>query len=357
MNIVGFSDVPEKRILVPKSQKSDNQKIMTKAAFFGNASTSLEQVYPRDRRDRIAAVCDVHPRTITAQNFSSEIAALADLEVIFSTWGMPGLTENQIALMPKLRAVFYAAGSVKAFAIPFLDRGIVVVSAWAANGVPVAEFVLAQTLLANKGYFRNIRDCGSPSTRSTAFRGSGNFHATVALLGAGMIGKKVIELMKPFCLRVIVFDPFLSQAEADRLGVEKVSLADAFQRGMVVSNHLANVPATRGLLRREHFSVMPENAVFINTGRGATVVETDLIDVLRTRPDLTALLDVTDPEPPPAASPFYDLPNVLLSSHIAGSIGNEVTRMADTVIKEFHIWRNGAPLRYAVTREQLDTMA
>ncbi len=190
-----------------------------------------------------------------------------------------------------------------------------------------------------------------------AFRGDGNFDTTVALLGAGMIGKKVIELMKPFRLRAIVFDPFLPQADSDKLVVEKVSLADAFYRGMVVSNHLANVPATRRLLRREHFNAMPENAVFINTGRGATVVETDLADVLRNRPDLTALLDVTDPEPPNVESPFYDLPNLLLSSHIAGSIGREVTRMADTAIEEFLKWRDEKPLRYAVTREMLDTMA
>ena len=330
---------------------------MIKAAFFGNNKPTLTLVYPQDRRDTIAASCSIHPETITSQNLNLQLPSLADVQVIFTTWEMPALTKSQIASMPELKAVFYAAGSVKAFAKPLLAQGVTVVSAWAANAVPVAEFVLAQILLANKGYFRNIRDCGSSETRPTAFRSVGNFHTTVALLGAGMIGKKVIDLMKPFCLRTIVFDPFLSQVDADQLEVEKVSLAEAFRRGMVVSNHLANVPETRGLLHREHFDAMPENAVFINTGRGATVVENDLVDVLEQRPDLIALLDVTDPEPPSDDSPLYKLPNAILSSHIAGSICGEVPRMADTVIEEFHRWRKGMPLRYAVTLDMLRTMA
>ena len=330
---------------------------MTKAAFFCDNEKTLNWVYSKDNRDRIAACCDMHSGMVTSRNLDSQFPALSDLDVIFSTWGMPAISRDQLALMPRLKAVFYAAGSVRAFAPPFLEKGVVVVSAWAANAVPVAEFTLAQILLANKGYFRNIRDCADPARRLHAFRGEGNFDQTVALLGAGMIGRKVIDLMKPFRLRAIVFDPFLSSADAVKLCVEKVDLAGAFKRGMVVSNHLANVPETRGLLTGAHFNSMRENAVFINTGRGATVVEEDMIDVLRQRQDLTALLDVTSAEPPDPGSDLYKLPNVVLSGHIAGAIGNEVTRMSDTAIEEFLSWREGKPLRYSVTLEMLKTMA
>ena len=327
-----------------------------KAAFFCAHETTLLSVYSQAHRNAIAAQCVIHPGVVTSQTLDAQLAALADVEVIFSTWGMPVLTPAQLAQLPALRAVFYAAGTVKDFAPPLLDRGITVVSAWAANAVPVAEFTLAQILLANKGYFRNARDCATPAGRSQAFRGTGNFEQTVALLGAGMIGRKVIELLRPFRLHVIVFDPFLSSSDAAQLGVEPVDLAAAFTRGMVVSNHLANVPETRGLLQRPHFASMPAHAVFINTGRGATVVEPDLIDVFRQRPDLTALLDVTDPEPPRPDSDLYGLANVVLSSHIAGSLGNEVRRMADYVLEEFQAWRTQQTLRYAVTPEMLKTM-
>ena len=78
---------------------------------------------------------------------------------------------------------------------------------------------------------------------------------------------------------------------------------------------------------------------------------------LRERPDLFALLDVTHPEPPAADSPLWTLPNVRLSSHIAGSIGDEVVRMADFVLDEFEAWQAGRLLRYAVTPQLLETMA
>jgi phosphoglycerate dehydrogenase-like enzyme len=98
-------------------------------------------------------------------------------------------------------------------------------------------------------------------------------------------------------------------------------------------------------------------ATFINTGRGATVDETGLLAALRKRPDLTALLDVTGPEPPRPDSPLYQADNVLLSPHIAGSIGREVLRQADTMIEECRRFIHGEPLRYAVTLEMLKHMA
>ena len=124
-----------------------------------------------------------------------------------------------------------------------------------------------------------------------------------------------------------------------------------------MSNHLADVPETRHLLKASLFATMPLDATFITTGRGGTVVEKDLVDVLRARPDLTALLDVTEPEPPLPHSPLWTLPNVRLSSHLAGAIGDEVRRVSEIVIEEFLAWEQGKPLRYAVTEAMLDTMA
>jgi phosphoglycerate dehydrogenase-like enzyme len=230
-------------------------------------------------------------------------------------------------------------------------------SAWAANAVPVAEFTLGQILLANKGYFRNLREYTGDTEFAPAFRGRGNYDCTVALLGAGQIGRAVIHLLKPFYLQVLVCDPYLSGGSAAELGVQKVELDEAFCRGDIVSNHLADLPATEGLLRASHFSAMPHNATFINTGRGRTASEVELAEVLSRRPDLTALLDVTDPEPCPHDSPLRALPNVYITSHIAGAIGNEVSRLADYVIEEFQAWRDGRPLRYSVTTEMLTSMA
>jgi len=323
--------------------------------FLCDSPETVEWVYGRGRRERIAAMCDVYPDVVTGdalESFDPE-----RVNWIFSTWGMPALSAEQVARMPDLKAVFYAAGSVKFFAVPFLDRGVRIIGGWGANAVAVADFTLGQILLATNGYFRNRRDYINRGTYGSAFRGIGNFEESVAILGAGMAGRAVIDRLQPFDLDVLVVDPYLSDEEAAALGVERVSLADAFRRALVVSNHLPSLPATIGMLTREHFVSMRENAVFINTGRGATVVEQEMIEVLQVRSDLTALLDVTDPEPPVAESPFLTLPNVHLSTHLAGALGNEVVRMADRMIEEWEALREGRPLRYEITSEMLETMA
>jgi phosphoglycerate dehydrogenase-like enzyme len=299
----------------------------------------------------------MYPVQITSQNFEAHLPQLHKLEVIFSTWSMPELTPQHLDQLPQLRAVFYAAGSVKGFAPPLLERGITVVSGAPANAVPVAEFTVAQILLANKGYFRNVSDYLMAPEYSSAFRGRGNYGATVSILGAGEIGSRVIQLLRPFHLRVLVFDPFLSHKGAEAFGVEKVELEEAFARGDIVSNHLADVRETVGMLDGVLFAAMKESATFINTGRGATVNQKEIIEVLRARPDLTALLDVTDPEPLPLDHPLRALSNVHISGHIAGSIGDERERLADLVLEEFDRWRAGQPLHHAVELPSLENSA
>ncbi|MEO7720070.1 MAG: hydroxyacid dehydrogenase [Capsulimonas sp.] len=323
---------------------------------FASDEARLDLVYGQGRRDAIAERASIYPHRLTTENLADHLPELQDVEAIFGGWGMPVLQAEHLDRLPRLRAVFYAAGSVQRIARPLLERGITLVSAWAANGVPVAEFTVAQIVLANKGYFQCIRRyaVSSEDPRTTPY---GNFDQTVALLGAGMIGRKVIELLKAYRLHVIVYDPYLLDSDAVLLGVEKATLEEAFARAIVVSNHLPQLPATIGMLTGAHFASMRPNAVFINTGRGGTVREDEMTSVLAVRPDLVALLDVTDPEPPLFDSPLRTQPNVFLSPHLAGSHGDEILRMADYAIEEFDRWRRGEPLRYAVTAEMLETMA
>ena len=106
--------------------------------------------------------------------------------------------------------------------------------------------------------------------------------------------------------------PHFLPEKAAELGVTKASMETIFAECSAVSNHLADNDQTKGMLNKALFEKMPPYATFINTGRGAQVVEEDLIQVLRSRPDLTAVLDVTFPEPPVEGSPLYELPNCVL---------------------------------------------
>ncbi len=336
---------------------SDSPRI--RAALCGNQAWQLDRVYARGRRAELESLASLVPGYVSAAEWARLSPMLQDVEVLFSTWGMDEALAHVLCGLPRLKAFFYAAGSVQHFARPLLDKNITVVSAWAANAVPVAQFTLAQILLSLKGYFRNVREARLPANRGRALETSapGVFDETVALLGCGMVGRRVADLLRPYGLDAVVYDPFLSDEAAADYGLRKASLQDAFSSAMVVSNHLADLPPTRGLLGRDLFASMRPGATFINTGRGATVSEPDLADVLRSRPDLTALLDVTHPEPPAADSIWYALENAHLSSHIAGSNGNEVVRLADYCLEEFRAWRDGKPLKYRVTREMLEKMA
>ena len=286
------------------------------------------------------------PDRITPQNFDS--LDLSGLEVIFSTWGMMNFSEEQLSAMPNLKAVFYAAGATDSFARPLLAHGIRISSAWRANAEPVAEFVTAQIILSMKNYFNHSAKLKSPEMWSGKNPvGPGCYGETVALIGAGSISSRVRELLRSFQLNVIVVP--------SRKERRTVSLEEAFRTAYVVSNHLPNREDNQKVLTKELFASMRQGATFINTGRGAQVDEAGMIEVLQERPDLTALLDVTFPEPPKADSELYRLPNVHLSAHIAGSMNDEVHRMADYQIEEYLRFCAGDALEHEITEELLMT--
>ena len=321
----------------------------------------VERVYAPETIAWLKENAGIEETVYTKEMILEKPEAWKDVTCIFSTWGMPKFTEEEIKdCFPNLKALFYGAGSVQGFAREFLNCGVRVFSAWAANGVPVAEYTVAEIILANKGYF-HLSQVSSREERlaakvvSVIYRG--NYVAKVGIIGAGMIGKMVIGMLKSYHLPVMVFDPFLPDEKAAELGVEKTSLERIFAECQVVSNHLANNEQTKGMLKYEHLSKMPENATFINTGRGAQVVEDDLVRILEERPDLMAVLDVTLPEPPVEGHPFYTLKNCILTPHIAGSIGDEVRRMSVYMVEEFKLFAQERPCNYEVNLEMLKTMA
>lgn len=318
----------------------------------------MNRIYLCDNEEYIRTVYCDKERVYSKSEVLNTPEMFKDTEYIFSTWGMPTVTEEEIKrYLPSLKAVFYGAGSVQHFARPFLNCGIRVFSAWAANGVPVAEYTVAQILLANKGFFKTMSYTDRAAAEKEFANFPGNYGVKIGIIGAGMIGKLVINMLKQYNLEVLTFDPFLSDETARELGVEKVSLETLFRECQVVSNHLANNEQTEGMLNGNLFETMLPYATFINTGRGAQVVETDLMSTLKNRPDLTALLDVTFPEPPDADSEFYTLPNCILTPHIAGSSGNEVRRMGEYMMEEYQNFIHNKPCKYEVTLEMLKTMA
>ena len=332
------------------------RKLKPKAAILCDSAENIQNVFGQGRLEKLKSLVNLFPKIISGKDFDKYKNSIKEIEYIFSTWGMPQLKDSQIAKLSRLKAVFYAAGSVKYFAEPYLKRGIKVISAWAENAKPTAAFALGQVLLSCKGYFRHAREYRIKKSGIWSITKDGFYECKVGIIGAGKVGRRLIELLKPFGCEILVSDPYLNAREATLLGACKTSIEKIFKECRVVSNHLPDIKETKEALNSRLFSYMIKNATFINTGRGAQVNEHDLIQVLKKRKDLTALLDVTYPEPPKKNSALFKLANVILSPHIAGAYGKEQVLLADCVIDEFKAFIKGKKLKYEVQLEMLKKM-
>jgi phosphoglycerate dehydrogenase-like enzyme len=309
--------------------------------------------------DRLARFAKLLSRTPLTEFRSREaLAVLAKTEVLLTGWGCPALDAAAVEAAPGLRVLAHTGSTVKPIVSDAAwERGISVTSAAAANGRPVAEFALAAILLANKGVF-TARERYRQERRAwrypwTAPGEPGNFGATVGVVGASRIGRQLLDLLRPFDLNVLLYDPVALPDVFDPSRVERVDLERLLRRSDVVSLHAPLLPETTGMIDAARLSLLRDGAVLINTARGELVDRAALSRELRSR-RISALLDVTDPEPLPADSELFSLPNVFVTPHIAGAAGRETERLADLALDEIERFAAGQPLLHRVTREMLD---
>ncbi|MFI5675389.1 hydroxyacid dehydrogenase [Streptomyces cellulosae] len=311
--------------------------------------------------DALGAICDLAPLPALDDLTTPRAReVLAEVEVLVTGWGCPPLDASVLRDAPRLRAVVHTAGSVRGFVTDACwERGIEVSSAAAANALPVAEYTLAMILLTGKRVLERARDYRTTRNRADWLgtpHDVGNYRRTVGILSASLIGRRVVELLRPHDVEVLLHDPYVSDADAAELGVERVELAELFARCDTVSVHTPLLPATRGLVSRTLIDSMPADAVLINTARGAVVDQEALTDaVLAGR--IRAVLDVTDPEVLPSEHPLWRCENALITPHLAGSQGNEWRRLADHALAEIARWSSGDGFRHPVRRERLAFLA
>lgn len=280
-------------------------------------------------------------------------------EVLITGWGAPRLDARVLAAMPNLRAVFHTAGSVKRVVSPALwARGIRVSSSVTANAVPVAEYTLAMILLSSKhalesaSSFRRTQDMAAARPRGAV----GAYGITVGVVGASRIGRRVLELLRPFDIDAVLYDPSLSEMDAAAMGATLVSLPDLLRTSDIVSLHAPSLPETYRMLGTRELAQMRDGTTLINTARGK-LVDTDALVAELTGERLRAILDVTDPEPLPPGHPLFSAPGVTLTPHIAGSIGNELRRMGRQTVDEVERFVDVGSLEYEVHHRDLATIA
>ncbi|MFD8919074.1 hydroxyacid dehydrogenase [Streptomyces sp. NPDC059569] len=309
----------------------------------------------------LGAVCELTPPPVL-DDFTTDRAraTLADVEILVTGWGCPPLDQAVLDLAPRLRAVAHTAGTIRGHITEACwERGIEVSSAAAANALPVAEYTVAMILLSGKRALERARDYRGARDRDDwlGMDGAvGNYGRTVGILSASLIGRRVIELLRPYDFRLLLHDPYVSDEEAAALGVRPVGLGDLFAHSDTVSVHTPLLPATRGLVSRELLTSMRPDSVLINTARGAVVDQDALTDVLGEK-RIRAVLDVTEPETLPPDHPLWACENALITPHLAGSQGNETRRLADLAVGEVERWAAGDGFAHPVRRERLAFLA
>ncbi|WP_421723077.1 hydroxyacid dehydrogenase [Bauldia sp.] len=331
-----------------------------KVAMLMPSATRARVLAPADA-DRLASFADVamfEDRELTGDG----LPELLDGAVAAITgWKSPPLPAAALEEASALRFVAHAAGSVR-----FLDvadavaAGRLRVSHSAAMiAQPVAEFTVAQMLM----HLRHIVefDAGMRA-REPWFQlrdkqlGQMLCDQTVGLVGAGYVGRLVIDLLRAFKPRVLVYDPYLTDEGAEALGVTRASLEELFAACDIVSLHAPVIPETRHMITGEHLAQLRDGALLINTARAAIIDEAVLLDHLRTG-RFTAAIDVFETEPLPDDSPLRDLPNVRLAPHASGHSAGSYLRQGRTAVEEVHRFVTGAPLQHEVTKEKLALMA
>lgn len=315
---------------------------------------------PAVLRELHADVQILDPMPLTSFDSPEGRRAMADAEVLISGWGCPMVDDAVLDAAPSLRAIVHAGGSVKHhLAETVWQRGIVVSSATVANATPVAEYTVAMIVLANKRVFdlaRRLLDTRVLERAEEVFPSIGNYGRRVGIVGASRIGRKVIELLRPYELEVVVHDPYLLAEEAALLGVAELELDELVATSDIISLHAPALPETRHLLDARLIAAMRTGATLINTARGSLVDHDALRERLRGG-GIFAILDVTEPWIPPSDDVLYDLPNVLLTPHIAGSLGSELQRLASAVVQEVNRLALGEQLGHGVQAHELERIA
>lgn len=319
-------------------------------------------IVPSPLREQLFSVADIARLNKTgdvrwcesALNEEEAVAFLQDCEIAIGSWGTPFPSQLILDGCPHLRLWEHAAGTVKQMFGPHLaGRDLIIGSCAPGNAESVAEFTLGAMIMGIKCVFENAM-ANRNAIAQKAPASKSLFMSTVGIIGASQVGKRVISLLQSFEPRIILYDPCITKEEASKMGVELFTeLPKLCAECDIVSLHAPWLPSTEGMMNAEVFQAMKPHAIFINTARGALVDETALIAELE-KGRLFTFLDVTHPEPAAEDSPFRYLPNVILTSHIAGLPDYKIGRNA---VNDVEAYLNGGKPLMVVTEDMLKTIA
>lgn len=319
-----------------------------------------KQCFVEDDWDRLSRRCLLNMREGDGWDLDEVQGVMRDAKIVLTGWGTRALTEEVLEPAPDLRLWVHSAGSMAGMATDAVwtrDPAMTTANDVLARGV--AEYALALTIIALK----QVVPANRALQEGMSWGGARGSHPVrelcdlrVGIVGFGRVGRHLADLLRPFRgLDIVVSDPFVAEGLLNHYGVRRMDLAEVCSTSDVIHNCVPATSKTRGMFTRDLFQSMRDGAIFINTGRGATVNEDALIEELE-KGRLYACLDVTDPEPPVEGSPFYTLPNCLLTPHVAGAAGNGRLLLGRFAADEILRFLDGKPLEGQISRREIEGM-
>jgi D-3-phosphoglycerate dehydrogenase len=310
--------------------------------------TTLDFDWPMEPHKRVAEVEEA------AGSEEQMIEALSGVEVIITQ--LAPMTQRVIGSTDALRLIVCTRGGpVNINVDAASEKGIAVCNAPGRNAPAAAEFALGLMLAAMK----RIPDAHM-SLKGGEWRGE--FYAyeengieldgsRVGLVGFGAVGSRVARVLRAFGSEVLVYDPFVDVAEVEEIGSRKAELDELLESSQAVSIHARLTDETRNMIGADQIARMPRGAVLVNTARGGLLDYDALCDALESGHLGAAALDVYDEEPPPESSRLFEVPNLVLSPHIAGATKETAHRAARIAAEEVRRYARGEELHNVTNRD------
>jgi D-3-phosphoglycerate dehydrogenase / 2-oxoglutarate reductase len=244
------------------------------------------------------------------------------------------VSEELLAAATKLKVVGRAGAGVDNVDVAAATgRGICVMNTPGGNTVTTGEHAVAMMLAMARKIPQADASLKSGQWRKSEFQGTEIFGKTLGILGLGRVGRVVAERALGFRMKVLAHDPFVSDEQARKIGIEKASFEQLLSRSDFITIHLPKTADTKNLIRAETISLMKKGARLINCARGGIVNEDDLLNALQSGHIAAAALDVFENEPS-AESPLLQLDNVIATPHLGASTAEAQENVAVAVAQQ-----------------------
>lgn len=294
----------------------------------------------------------------------ADSAALAQViqsyDILVTGWGTPAITPQALEGAPRLKLIAHSAGTIRHL-VPesIFESRVKITHSAAAMGPSVAEACLAMILASLKRIHvldRQLKSGMAWDQARTPAKGRQIRGMSVGVIGAGHTGRAFIRLLRGFGARLFIFDPYLTADRARQMDVTPVPLEELMSCCDVVAIHAPATPETHHMIGKNELALMRDGSLLVNTARSWLVDQDALVAELSTG-RICAALDVYDHEPLPVESPLRRMENVLITPHIGSYTHEAYFGQGRIVVNEIHRFSAGVPLKYAIKRAQMATMA